>query len=174
MEIVANRERSKNEELEAQTRKKSCQKEIDKDLYNREKVKEIEYEENDLAKFLQKVLSYCDAIFCQITKRREETPGTDDANYKICKTKNKVNILEVYQKNKVMPEESLCGNSDRKVLIIEKRFLDVDNSIAKELGKDRRKVEEKTKSDLKVQVELKSFYLKKSGLKRNSNGVGRN
>ncbi|CAG8480179.1 35343_t:CDS:10 [Gigaspora margarita] len=152
----------------SKTRKKSCRKEIDKDLYNREK----------------KVLSYCNAIFWQITKRREETPGTDDANYKICSNRqNKIRteweeyeafrhfekLEETKNKNKVMPEESLCGNSNGKVLIVEERFLDVDNSIANELGKDRKKVEKKTKSNLKVQVELKSCYLKKSGLKRNSN-----
>ncbi|CAG8472910.1 8209_t:CDS:10 [Gigaspora margarita] len=119
-----------------------------KDLYNREKEKEIEYEENDLVEFVQEVLSHCDTIFQKITKRRKETPGMNE------ETKNKVN--KVYQKNEVMPEESLCENSGEKVLIVEERFLDDESSIAKELGKDRRNMKKKARSNLKAQGNLNS------------------
>ncbi|CAG8534793.1 41950_t:CDS:2, partial [Gigaspora margarita] len=120
------------------------------DLYNREKGKEIEYKENNLAEFVQKVLNHCDAIFQQITKRREETPRTNTFRHfkKLEETKNKVNVPKVYRKNQVMPEGSLCRNSDRK-----------------------EKSREKTGSDLKAQVELESCYLKKSGPKGDSNDV---
>ncbi|CAG8844434.1 17_t:CDS:2, partial [Gigaspora margarita] len=132
-------------------RKESYRKEINEDLYNREKGKEIEYEENDLAEFVQEVLSHCDAIFRKITKRREETPRTNSANYAICKTKNKVNVPKIYQKNEVISKGSFCGNSDGKVLIVNERFLDDNSSIAKKLCKNRRNMEEKARSDLKAQ-----------------------
>ncbi|CAG8850052.1 7571_t:CDS:2, partial [Gigaspora margarita] len=72
-----------------------------------------------------------------------------------------------------MPKGSLCENSDKKVSIVKKRFSDDDSIIEKELSKNRRKVEEKARSDLEAQVELVSCYLKRSRPRKNLNSVAK-
>ncbi|CAG8599287.1 21594_t:CDS:2 [Gigaspora rosea] len=81
-------------------------------------------------------------------------------------TVNKVNVPEVYQKK---AEGSLYKNGDEKVSVVEERFLHIDSSVDKELGKDRieiRKVKGKAKANLEAQVRLGSCYQKRSGPRR--------
>ncbi|KAF0455199.1 hypothetical protein F8M41_001478 [Gigaspora margarita] len=131
---------------------------MEEDLYSRGKEKKIKIKKMSFLNLYRKTKWEEHKVFRHLKKSEE--------------TEDKVNVLEVYQKKQVKPKRSPCKNSDRKVLVIGARSLGNNSSIKKELGKSRRKVEEKAKGDLKAQIRLVTCYQERSETKKKDlNGI---